>query len=400
VTVVALTDPQSRLNFFQERILFNIDYWRSYLSHHEITALDAERNQIIKAIAFALELQEAWPSVCPLMLNFSPYMERRGYWDEWKHILSQALQVAHTLQDQKTEVNLSILIARLSFQQNQFKTAIKFYRHTSQIARQIGDIFNTARAYTNLGFYFIERGDWQRAEVLCCHALRLFEQVGSDHGRAHTANHLGFLYTRKRFWNRAEQYLERACATWRAMDDHHGLMRGLINLSLLYIDMEQYDKSLLYSAQALEQARLTGEEASIGIIYMNMGIALSQKGELKQAEVYHGQAEAIFRRFANLWYQVLVWINLSLVYIEQKRWADARRFLESALTTCRELNHKYGEIEAVQGFVEYELARGNEPEIIVWLKELKCLVQSHDWEVRSRRLQALALKYHRSLPAL
>jgi tetratricopeptide (TPR) repeat protein len=170
VTIIALTDQQSRLSFFQERILLNLDYWRSYLGHHEITALDAERNQIIKAIAFALELQEAWPSVYELMLSFSPYMERRGSLEGWNQYLGRAINVAQQVQDISRVITLSLLLGRLLQRQNCLEEAISEYRRVIRLARRADYDFEEARACTNLGYLYIERGRWWRAEVLCCHA--------------------------------------------------------------------------------------------------------------------------------------------------------------------------------------------------------------------------------------
>ena len=177
-------------------------------------------------------------------------------------------------------------------------------------------------------------------------------------------------------------------------------MRGFINLGLLYSDAGQYDQALSALEEAFQHAKLAGEEAEIGKIYLNMGLALGQKGELAQAEAYLWQAEAIFQRFSNSQDLLLLGINLGILYIEQKRWGEAREYLETALTTCRNLKNEYGEIEAIQGLVEYELAKGNQQQAVEWLSELKRLVRPLDWKIRQQRLQLLQKKYHRSLPGL
>src|SRR5262245_24356054 len=101
MVVAALTDLQSRVDFFQGRILVNLKYWRDFVARNTTNtiALDTERNRIIKAIVFALDLKEAWPSVYELIITFSPYMERRGHWEIWGQLLDRAIKVAQHLEE-------------------------------------------------------------------------------------------------------------------------------------------------------------------------------------------------------------------------------------------------------------------------------------------------------------
>src|SRR6185503_6802922 len=92
-----ITASPDYAGLFRRRILTNAHYWRDFVAERadDVTALDGEREGILKALAFALDLQgEAWPWVYDLMVNFSPYMERRGHWESWNELLDRAIQVA------------------------------------------------------------------------------------------------------------------------------------------------------------------------------------------------------------------------------------------------------------------------------------------------------------------
>ncbi len=399
MAVITLTNTQSCANFFQHCVLINLQYWRDYLAVNttDVAALDREQSGIIRAISFALDLDEAWSAVYKLIVAFSPYMERRGYWETWNWVLSKAIEAARWAEDVGAEVHLSALLARLLQRQSRFKQAIAWYRRTIRLARRSGDRFNEARACSNLGYLYIEQGYWYRAEVLCRHALSIFEQVGSDHGRAHTQNHLGILYTRQCLWDKARLHLERACALWGSMADDHGLMLGFINLGLLYNEMECPTEALHYLDKALQQARLTGEEALIGTIYLNMGYAHKLSGEPAQTEAYARQAETIFRRFSNSLYLPLAWINLGEACLDQGRWQEARLHLEAALEACRRLQHKYGEARALVGIMDYNLATGNHQKVVEQLPELERLVKHHGQGGHNHQLESLLTKYRHSL---
>lgn len=257
-----VTDNQEYTGFFHRRVLINIQYWQDYVTNYlaDVLALDSERERIIIAVSFALNLDETWPVVYKLIVTFAPYVERRGDWGVWNQLLERAIQAAQHHRDTTRSITLSALLAQLLQRQSRLKEAVSYYRKAIRLARQTTQRFEEARACSNRGYLCAEQGYWHRAEVLCCHALAIFEQLDSDHGRAHTENHLGILYTRQRSWDKARQHLEHACAIWRSMSDDHGLMLGFLNLGMLEVDSEHPDQALVHLEKALYYARRASEE--------------------------------------------------------------------------------------------------------------------------------------------
>jgi tetratricopeptide (TPR) repeat protein len=197
VETIALADTGNRIGFFQQTILVNLHYWQGWLENKidDVVALDRERNGLLKAISFALDMEAlAWSATLQLINGLASYMEQRGYWDSWSRVLNRAIQVAQYLEDDAALVNLLGLKARLLYRQSHFKASEAAYRQVIHLARRLEDRFGEGRACTNLGYYYIERGHLLRAEILCRHALTLFERIQNQHGLAHTENHLGVLH--------------------------------------------------------------------------------------------------------------------------------------------------------------------------------------------------------------
>jgi tetratricopeptide (TPR) repeat protein len=393
------TELSDCTGFFRDCILINLQYWQDYLTDQieDINALSSERDRIVKAISFGLDLEEAWPSVYRLTVKFSSYMERGGHWQTWNRLLDQAVFVAQQAEDKAGEITLSALFARLLQRQNEIKPAITFYRRTIMMARQVGNDFEQARALTNLGYLFVEQGHWSRAEILCCRALAIFEAIDNDHGQAHTHNHLGILYIRQKNWDWAQQHLERACAIWRSSRDDHGLMYGLINLGHLYIEREWPHKALPYLDEALYQAKLTGDETYIGLIYINMSVVYRLDKTLEEAEAYAEQAETIFRRFSDSLGLAQAWCNQGLIQIERGKLSEAIWYLKSALETFRDLKNEQGEIEALVGLIKLELVRENHQNADNWLVQLERIITRPGRAAQFEWLKLRLKKYRRSL---
>ena len=398
-TPATVADTQEYANFFWWRVRQSIVYWHDYVTEQAAnpTVLNEVNDQILRSILFGLQQTDAWPTVVKLIQAFAVYMERTGRWEAWQTILEQALTNAHQRHDLASIVKLSTLQARLAQRQSRFKEAIAAYRRTIRLARHIGDGFNEARSCSNLGYFYVDYGYWNRAEVLCCHALAIFERLDSNHGQAHTENHLGALYTRQRKWELAQQYFERACERWEKMGDDHGLMYGFMNFGTLYNDMECADKALTYSKKALQQAKITKEELVIGTITMNIGVAYRIKNEPAKAEAYAWQAEAIFRRFSNTLGLALVHDNLGLVCLDQGKWEEAQQHLSTALVSWRSHGNKLGECRALGYIVELELAKGDRQKAAVQLKELEDYLLQKEDKTLSQFLEFQLEKYRRIL---
>jgi len=397
--VIFLIDTQRLNKVFCDAILHNLHYWQGWLEENEadIAAVDREWRGIVTAIKFGFDLQDAWAQTYTLTRTFAPYMERRGRWDTWNWVLRRAIESTQELGDTRTFVDLSAIFARLLWQQSRYQESISRYRQTIKLSRQIGDLYNEARACTNLGYHFIEMGYWHRAEVLCCHALMIFEQVDNDHGRAHTENHLGVLYIRRGLWDDARQHLERACKIWQAMSDEHGLMRGLINLGLLCHEMASYNDALVYTKQALHKAIATGAELTVGSIYLNMAIAYLEKGDLVTAENYIQQADTIFQRYSYTRGRALVADNLGLIRLQQGKVEEASFHLDNALSIWRNLGSRYGEATVMIDIAQSELVKENPCQAKIWLDKVLHFIRQHSHVKRDRPLQAKIDNLRRNL---
>lgn len=397
-----LNDSRVHQSIFHEHILTNLHYWCEYVTARaaEVTSLDRGRHRIVTAIVFALDCEEAWPGLAELIETFSSYMERRGHWETWHGVLSRALETMARSKRPLCKITLMVLLGRLLQRQGRSDEAMACYRRVIRLARRHEDPFNEARAYSNLGYLYISRGSWRRAEVLCCQALAIFEPLGSDYGRAHTENHLGVLYTHQGRWAEAQRHLEEACRIWQRIEDDHGLMRGFINLGHLYNQREVFDLAISYHEQALHQAELVGEEAETGMILINMAIAKKKGGDLAGAASSLEQAETIFQRLSAEKGLALVWHNRGWLCVDQQQWPDAKRYLETALAAARRLNDDYLEIETLVGLVKYEIMGGSRAGAVAQLEALDRFINHHPQYETYRALFSELTEDCRSLPAL
>lgn len=171
-------------------------YWQKFVSDKQsnVAELDRERERVVNAIGFGLDHEEPRGEALALLRGYASHLEWRGHWEDWGRLLNRAIHSVRRIDDVEAATIFTIDLAKLAQRQGKIEAAIDHYRQAIRLARQAGNRFQKARAYSNLGYLYTEQGDWPRAEAMCRHALQLFEALGSDHGRAHTENHLGLLF--------------------------------------------------------------------------------------------------------------------------------------------------------------------------------------------------------------
>lgn len=334
-------DTSDETTYFIQRVLQMVEQWNEAEAVQEVdvTILDHEYESVVKAISLGLALPQGWSIVRPLIIAFTPFMERRGHWHEWHTILERAIDAANAAKDVDGEITLTALLARLCQRESRPKDVVYYYRRVIRMARQNGNRFEEARACSNLGYAYIDGGKGWRSEILNCHALEIFEELGSEHGLAHTHNHLGILYHRiQGRWELAEEHLTQACQLWQTNQDNHSLFNGYMNLGYLYNNIDRSEIALEHFTKARKIAEQTGESTGMANLWNNMAIAYRQSLDLRKAEEYAMQAESLFKQQANLIGLAQVWNNLGLIVYENNEHAKALNYLEESLTLYQNLN--------------------------------------------------------------
>ncbi|MEM7125678.1 MAG: NB-ARC domain-containing protein [Chloroflexota bacterium] len=384
---------------FQQGIARNLDYWRGWLAENDedVPKLDLEWVGIVKAVRFGLMQQDALPKCYELIEKFSPYMEQRGHWEKWNRILQMAIKTAKNNVDTSSLPPVAISHARLLARQSRHREAVSAYAHAAKLAHEANDDFSKARAWTNLGYLFIELDHLWRAEVLCTHALRVFERIQNSHGLAHTHNHLGILYTRRWNWGTAIEHLNKALSNWHEMQDDHGLLFGYQNLGKLAVDMqieglEPPEPAIEYVKQAICFGEQTADEVAVALARMNMGTIYEQDGNFDDAARLFRSSEKVFERFGDTVNLALVYDNLGVIHANYGQKKNAMSYFHKALKLWQQMKSAYGECRTLLYMVDWEMRLGAADTARQWLSKAgRILNQFSDQE----RFKILVDRYGR-----
>ena len=335
---------------------------------------EEERVQACHILDFGLRSAESWASAKTLTIDLATYMERSGQWESWQQLLERAIAAAQRLGDTDHEITLTALLARLYQRRGDAPAMVRAYRRVIRLARRHNNRFELARACSNLGYYFIERGDLWRAEQLSYYALTIFTELQSNHGRAHTHNHLGILLTHQYEWAKAEEHLLAACTIWQKSQDQYGLMRGHGNLGFLYNETAHYAEGIYHSTLALELAESLGEESLIGGFAGNLSFSQLKLGNIAAAQVLADRAEAIFTQFADQRGLAHIAHTRGLIALHKKNYTEAQAHINYALNALTEY---YQSIQVNFTKIKLEIHLHNYQVVRQVLAEIESLLTKH-----------------------
>lgn len=324
---------------FQALIQYNLTRFQTDLARNNLQAIQKKPAQVMRVLQRALPVVELWPTIQNFMADLAPLMERWGQWSGWQQLLGQCLRLAQQRQDERSELTLHVLSARLAQRQHHLDEVITHYRQAIRLAKRQPNQELLATACTNLGYLYIELGFYWRAEILCYYALNLFEHLNHGSGLAHTKNHLGVLYLRQERWDAAEEHLQRACEIWQAMGDKPGLMWGWLNLGIKYRNSGDIQTSSTYLKKALNHAQAIDNQTEIANIYNSLGVNYVALGQLDEGVRAYQQAETIFRQLSDLLSIGHVMNNLGVLFMEQQQWHRAEQYFEAALRYYEQTGH-------------------------------------------------------------
>ncbi|MCL7453855.1 MAG: tetratricopeptide repeat protein, partial [Anaerolineae bacterium] len=191
---------------FREKVAANARFWLDQTAVQQLAmpSLASERENIVKALARALQLQAAWEPAIDLLLAFHPYMARQGALSEWQRFV---------------EIGLDI-------------------------CRQQGNAAAEAALLDRLGEQRRDRGDWSAAAALHDQAQRLSAAAGDAAGRARSLTNLGHVYRLQRRYAEAREVLQLALEICLASQNLEGQAFAHTNLGLGHYEERRWEQAL------------------------------------------------------------------------------------------------------------------------------------------------------------
>ncbi len=176
------------------------------------------------------------------------------------------------------------------FNRGDAEEAIRAYRESLELRRQLDDRDGVAGCHNNLAKVLTEQGAYDQALRELAAAERGWQSLDNRRGRAVALNNIGIVHHRRGELEAATDRFIASLELKRRIGDRQGACESLTHLGRIHTELGRYDRAREVLQRAVDDAEELG-------ILAELADACAATSELEEAVGDHAAALAWFRRF-------------------------------------------------------------------------------------------------------
>ncbi|MCC7355255.1 MAG: tetratricopeptide repeat protein [Anaerolineae bacterium] len=188
-----------------------------------------------------------------------------------------------------------------------------------------------ARVYSDWGWVYMQRGQWDTAEEWLQAALNLVRNSQHLEEIASIYNRRSWLAFNRGEWAVAASYAQQSLALREKLGDMQGMAGSYTNIGTLMELQGYWNEAVEYHLQALEIHRRTGDTRGQAIAHLNAGAIYTHKGDLDQAKEHLERGLEIAQRINSPSLIVKAHKNLANLGLWRKEWQGVLAYAEATI---------------------------------------------------------------------
>lgn len=250
-----------------------------------------------------------------------------------------------------------------------------------------------SEAWRMLGNTYEMIGDYMNMLSSYHKSLEIAERIKDSRLIAKANSNIALFFKQEGEYEEAQRLMEKVSESYKSSGDSTQSSTVFVHLSDIALRRRDYAAALAYANQALEAARLAGDEQAIATCNNAIGKALADKGDHAAALQYYLRSLAYYKEGEQQKIGVMsTSCLLAQSYLALKDIPRALRYAEQSLATAREL-HRKPEIQGASKILSdiYE-AEGNDHRALFYFKLYKDYSDSLFNDQSRRQVLAMAAR--------
>ena len=157
-------------------------------------------------------------------------------------------------------------------------------------------------ALYGIGQLVMERGEYDRVEMLAREELALAERSGDESGMGNALAHLGLVAETRGDLHNAVRFLEQGIAHCQKAGDIGGAGRAMVSLGHVFRALGEYARATQLFEAALEQHRAINLTWAVAIVLTSLGHLAGEQGDYRRALVRYRESLVLLRTFGTKGY--------------------------------------------------------------------------------------------------
>jgi signal transduction histidine kinase/tetratricopeptide (TPR) repeat protein len=175
-------------------------------------------------------------------------------------------------------------LGTIQLHQNNYQAAEIFYQEGIKAYDKANYKAGFAHCNLNLGNVYIEQFRYAQGIQFYYNALRIYEELKLHRYIGMANNNIGNIYKDNQSYQEAYEHYERANQSYQIDKDSLQIINVNLNIGSTYLSEENYDQAIQILYQALEDAKSTGFNHPIPVIYNNIAACHISLGNFALAE--------------------------------------------------------------------------------------------------------------------
>ncbi len=256
---------------------------------------------------------------------------REGVYAKAKAEYLKALEILEGGTDYVTLAEAYKNMAIIQFVTGQADTAFESMARSLDVAARTNNEMLLAKLYNTSAAMQMNSRNVDEAIEYIQRSLRIREKYGDLDGVASSKSDLGNAYNRKGESQRAIKCFEEVLETCGKTGNRRLLGDAYNNLGLVYRKLNNLDRAIEYLKKALELQTELHRPLGVATCQINIGDALLQQGDLKEAERFTSEAIRNAEEIGNQQVAAYAYHTLAEVSIAKSAWDQALMYCDKSI---------------------------------------------------------------------
>ena len=188
-----------------------------------------------------------------------------------------------------------------------------------------------AKTYHGLGYYFLDKENFDSAQYYYHLAIPIFIQTQADSLAAKSYLSLGVSYDIQSDHEKAILYYTKSLRIFEQQQDEENSSHLLNNIGIVYFSLEDYEKALYYYQKSLALRVKSKNYKYIAASYNNIGATYKLLGAPDKAITYYTASLALKDSLGDLPGKASTYHNIALIHESKEEYEKAYAYLQKTL---------------------------------------------------------------------
>ena len=216
-----------------------------------------------------------------------------------------------------------------------------------------------ALAMTNMGVIYRNRGNYPAAMKYFLACLKIREEAGNALAVANSKINIGNLYKNQNDLKEALRFYEEALRIFVQVGDQYKIALAYNNIGNVHKAKKDLPLALNNYIKALKIFEKLKDDYGLTNCYNNIGVVYEAQGDLDRSLENHFASAKIAEKTEDLLDLATSYGNIGPVLARQKKFAEARSYLNKSLQLSKKIKDRYCIQNAYYAFAEMDSMIGN-----------------------------------------